>query len=75
MHKSFVVNLCKFPYKRLMGICRWIGSHFDNWIDYNGVTFSTVLLEGGCTFSDFGGKKVLHIYYKQKYQNVCTVHR
>ena len=48
--------------KRPMGICHWIGSHFDNWIDYNGVTFSVMLLEWGCTFSDFWGKKVLHIY-------------
>ena len=25
------------PYKRLMGMCCWMGSHFHNWIDYNGV--------------------------------------
>ena len=25
------------PYKRLMGMCRWMGSHFREWIDYNGV--------------------------------------
>ena len=23
-----------FPYKRLMGMCRWMGSHFHDWIDY-----------------------------------------
>ena len=23
----------------LMGMCRWIGSHFHYWVDYNGVTF------------------------------------
>ena len=28
------------PYKRLMGMCRWMGSHFHDWIDYNGVAFS-----------------------------------
>ena len=22
-----------------MGMCRWMGSHFHDWIDYNGVTF------------------------------------
>ena len=27
------------PSKRLLGMCRWMGSHFDNWTDYNGVTF------------------------------------
>ena len=33
------------PYKRLMGMCRWMGSHFYDWIDYNGVAFSIELLE------------------------------
>ena len=28
------------PSKRLLGMCRWMGSHFHNWTDYNGVTFS-----------------------------------
>ena len=28
------------PYKRLLGMCRWMGSHFHDWIDYNGVAFS-----------------------------------
>ena len=50
------------PYKRLMGMCRWMGSHFHDWIDYNGVAFSIELLEWGRTFSDFLGKTVLHIY-------------
>ena len=40
------------PYKRLMGMCRWMGSHFHRWIDYNGVAHSRI----------FGGKTVLHIY-------------
>ena len=22
-------------------MCRWMGSHFHDWIDYNGVAFST----------------------------------
>ena len=43
------------PYKRPMGMCRWMGSHFHNWIDYNGVAFSIELLEWGRTFSDFLG--------------------
>ena len=50
------------PYKRLMGMCCWMGSHFHDWIDYNGVAFSIELLEWGRTFSDFWGKTVLHIY-------------
>ena len=43
-------------------MCRLMGSLFHNWIDYNGVAFSIKLLERGRTFSDFGGKTVLHIY-------------
>ena len=26
-----------FPHKRLMGMCCWMGLHFLNWSDYNGV--------------------------------------
>ena len=44
------------PCKRVMGMCCWMGLHFHNWIDYNGVAFSTELLEWGHKFSDFGGK-------------------
>ena len=43
------------PYKKLMGICRWMGSHFRGWIDYNGIAFSVEFLEWGRTFSDFLG--------------------
>ena len=41
------------PYKRLIGMCRWMGSHFHDWSDYNGVAFSIDLLEWGRKFSDF----------------------
>ena len=43
------------PYRRLMGMCRWMGSHFYDWIDYNGVTFLVELLEWGTIFSGFLG--------------------
>ena len=33
------------PYKRLMGMCRLMGSYFHDWIDYNGVAFSIEFLE------------------------------
>ena len=61
------------PYKRLMGMCCWMGSHFHDWIDFNGVAYSIELLEWAHIFSDFWGRKVLHIYKQQMYQNVCTV--
>ena len=32
-----------------------MGSHFHDWVDYNGVAFSREFLEGGRTFSDFLG--------------------
>ena len=39
-----------------------MGSHFHDWNDYDGVTFSVELTEWGRTFSDFWGEKVLHNY-------------
>ena len=44
------------PYKRLTGMCRWMGSHFHDLSDYNEVAFSIDLLEWGRTFLDFWGK-------------------
>ena len=44
-------------YKELMGMCRWMGWHFHDWIDYNRVAFSIELLEWGRTFTDFGVRK------------------
>ena len=39
-------------------MCCWMGSHFHDWMDHNGVSVSIELLEWGHTFSDFWGKKV-----------------
>ena len=53
-----VVNGCPrgvLPSSRLLGMCRWMGSHFHSWTDYNGVTFLVELLEWGRTFSGFLG--------------------
>ena len=44
------------PYKRPIGMCRWMGSDFHDWSDYNGVVFSIELLEWGRKFSDFWGE-------------------
>ena len=30
------------PSNGLLGMCRWMGSHFLDWTDYNGVTFSDI---------------------------------
>ena len=42
------------PFKRLMGMCRWIGSHFLDWIDYNGIAFSIVTKMGSHIFGFLG---------------------
>ena len=34
------------PSNRLKRTCRWMGSHFHDWIDYNGVAFSIVTRMG-----------------------------
>ena len=52
------------PYKRVMGMCCWMGPHIHDRIDCQGVAFSIGLLEWGRTFSDFWGKTVLIIQYK-----------
>ena len=51
------------PYKRLMGMCRWMGLHsLNDWIHYKEVAFSVVTRIGSPKFFDFWGKTVLHIY-------------
>ena len=47
-------------------MCRWMGSHFHDWIDYTGVAFSIELLECSRTFSDFGGVRQFFIFTVSK---------
>ena len=42
------------PFQRLMGMCRWIGSHFHDWIDYNGIAFLIVTKMGSHIFGFLG---------------------
>ena len=44
------------PSKGLLRMCCWMGSHFHNWTDYNGVTFLVELQykNGVANFQDFG---------------------
>ena len=58
----FCCVTAKAIYRRLMGMCRWMGSPFHDWFDYNGVAFSIELRAWGRTFSYFRGKIGLHIY-------------
>ena len=43
-------------------MCRWVGSHFHDCIDYHEVAFSIEFMEWGRTFSVFWRKIVRHIY-------------
>ena len=36
------------PSGRLMGMCRWMGSHFHEWIDFYRVAFLFKLIERLC---------------------------
>ena len=42
-------------YNGLMAMCRWMGSHFHDWIDNNGVPFSIVTRMGSHIFGFFAG--------------------
>ena len=50
MYKYSCVPSELLAYKRLIGMCRWLGLDFHEWIDYNGVAFSRELLEWGSAF-------------------------
>ena len=50
------------PHKRLIEMCHWMGSHFHDWIDHNGVCIFNRVTRMGFTFSDFWGKRVVHSY-------------
>ena len=39
------VGVGECPRSWLMGMCCWIGSHFHDWIDYNGDPFSVELTD------------------------------
>ena len=56
--QKLIIQDKKESYKHVTQITSqvWMGSHFHDWIDYNGVSFSVELLEWGPTFSDFWGK-------------------
>ena len=47
-------------------MCRWMRSHFHDWIDYDGFAFSLELLEWGRTFSDFRGVRQFFILRLEK---------
>ena len=46
------------PNNRLMGMCRWMGSHFHDWIDCDGVVvFNRVTRMGSHIFGILGVRK------------------
>ena len=50
------------PCKRLMGMCRWIGSHFHHWVTIMGSHFNIVTRVGVAHFRIFWGKTDLHFF-------------
>ena len=54
-------------------MCRWMGSHFQDWTDYNGVAFSIELLEWGRIFSGVGVRMLWHLASLgiKKYITIC----
>ena len=47
------------PYMRLMVMCRWMLSHFHDWIDYNGCIFNRVTRMGSHIFGFWGEENSL----------------
>ena len=43
------------PRNGLMGMCRWMWSHFHDWTDYNGVAFSSTFYRVTRMGSHFSG--------------------
>ena len=60
------------PYKRLMGMDRWMESHFHVCIDYNGFAFSMDFLNGVAHFRILGERKFF-TFTVSKRTRVCTV--
>ena len=50
-----------------------MGSHFHDWIDYNGVAFLTELLEWGRIFLGFGVRIIWQVgsFGIKKYRTIC----
>jgi len=40
--QSVMLGVGALPVNGLMGMCRWMGSHFQDWAGYNGVAFSSI---------------------------------
>ena len=57
----------------LTGMCRWMGSHFHDWIDHNGVAFSIELPNGVAHFRDFGVRIFWRVgsWVLKKYRTIC----
>ena len=56
-------------------MCRWMGSHFHDWIGYNGVAFSIKLLEWGRTFFGFLVVRQFFIFTASKRARMFVLQR
>lgn len=53
----------------------WIDSHFYDWIDYNGVTFSMSYQNGVAHFRDYGVKESFASSALGKFQSATQILR
>ena len=54
-------------------MCRWMGSRFHDWIDYNGLAFSIELLQLGLKLSDVFGIRQFFIFTVSKRTSVLLL--
>ena len=51
-------------------MCRWMGSHFHDWTDYNGVAFLVQLLEFG---SDIFGICGIRKFWPERFKHTTKI--
>ena len=56
-----------------MGMYRWMGSHFHDWIDCHRVPLSIESLEWGRIFSDFWGKTADVMFTARKHTRMFAL--
>ena len=55
-------------------MCRWMGSHFHDWIDYKGIAFSLVTRMGSHIFGIWGVRIFCQVGPDLRYKYESKVH-
>ena len=61
------------PYKRLMEICCWMGSHFHYWIDYYGVAYFNRVTRIGSYIFGFFRVRQFFIFMVRKHTSMFVL--